>query len=98
MEATKRRNAELIAQYKRESVERHAASKLTDSSKLANNPTEQDEQSTVKKGNKVLISYQGGRVTVDTRNATPLPATADKSKIFGRSSISIPEYQLHRGK
>lgn len=98
MEATKRRNAELIAQYKRESVERRAASKLTDSSKLANNPTEQDEQSTVKKGNKVLISRQGGVVTVDTSNATPLPATADKSKIFGRSSISIPEYQLHRGK
>ena len=98
MEATKLRDAELIAQYKRESVERRAARKLTGTSKLANKPTEQDEQSTVKKGNKVLISYQGGRVTVDTQNATPLPATADKSKIFGRSSISIPELQLHRGK
>ncbi len=98
MEATKRRDAELIAQYKRESVERRAAHKLTAASKLTNNPIKHAEQPTIKKENKVLISYHGGRVTVDTKNANPLPATADKSKIFGRSSISILELQLHRGK
>lgn len=98
MEDTKSRNAELIAQYRRESVERRAARKITGSSRLANGPTNQEEQPDGKKGNKVLISYQDGCVTVDTSNAKPLPATADKSKIFGRSSISIPEFQLHRRK
>jgi len=70
MEATKLRDADLIAQYKRESVERRAARKLASTFKLANTPTGQDEQSTAKKGNKVLISYQGGRVTVDTSRRT----------------------------
>jgi hypothetical protein len=76
------------------------ASKSNAASKAASPSSQQtDTASSNEHGKgKVIISRVGGRVTVDTRNATPLPANADKSKYFGESAISIPEFDMHRNK
>jgi hypothetical protein len=98
MESRKKRNSELIARYKREAPARRDSSVLNAESgqdiayALGNSST-----STLQRpSSKVRVTNRAGVITVDTSGAKPLARSADKSKIFGRSSISIPEYRLYR--
>jgi hypothetical protein len=76
------------------------ASKSNDASKVSSPSSQQTDKAPSNEHGKgkVAISREGGRVTVYTGNATPLPANADKSKYFGESVISIPEFDMHRNK
>jgi hypothetical protein len=87
-----------LTEYRRQSRLRRAEKHANAKSKVSlNQQNDRPTAATVVK-NTVVISYEGGHVTVDTRAATPLSETVEKSKVFGRSSISIPELHLHRGK
>ncbi len=100
METSGTLDKEWIAEYKRASVARRAARRAA--SNETNVSSQQNEHTAAYKDGrekgKVIISYDGGHVTVDTSNATPIPANADKSAIFGCSSISICTFDLHRSK
>ena len=98
MESLKKRNSALIARYKREASARRDSSVLkTEPGQGIANAVGNSSTSTLQRqSTKVRITNRAGEITVDTSGAKPLARSADKSKIFGRSSILIPEYRLYR--
>lgn len=98
MDARKIRNLELIARYKSEASARRVASVLTADSGLNIADPHGDSVPGPRQlpPIQVRVINRAGLVTVDTSGAKLLPKSAEKTKIFGRSSISIPEYRLYR--
>jgi hypothetical protein len=87
-------NLKLIARYKSEASTCREASALN--AAIAFNPADLDEKTRAPASSKARVENKGGVVTVNTSGANLLPQSADKTKIFGPSSISIPEYRLYR--
>ncbi len=99
MESRKTKNSELIAKYKSEASARRAVSVLNTNSESNSShfPHDSDTQTVQRTTREVRVTTnRAGVITIDTSGAKPIPRSADKSKIFGRSSISIPEYRLYR--
>jgi hypothetical protein len=98
MESRKTKNSELIAKYKSEASARRAVSVLNTNSESNSShfPQDSDTQTVQRTASKVRVTNRAGVITIDTSGAKPIPRSADKTKIFGRSNISIPEYRLYR--
>lgn len=98
IESRKKFNLELIARYKREASARRDASVLNAESgqNIAYRPGDTDTTTLQRPSSKVRVTNRAGLITVDTGGAKLFTKSPDKSKIFGRSSISIPEYRLYR--
>jgi hypothetical protein len=98
MDARKSLSLELIARYKSEALARRDANLLNaDSGPNSADPLgDSDAKASQLPSSKVNVTNRAGLITVETSGANLLPKSADKTKIFGRSNLSIPEYRLYR--